>query len=61
MESARVPTGSFDRLRVQANWGVLAWVAAGVVLTAVLSPERLRDMERVYVEDESVAPEATPA
>jgi len=45
-----------------ANWIAIGWVVAGVVLTVWLSltrPERLRDMERVYVEDETVA--ATPA
>jgi amino acid transporter len=47
-----------------ANWIALGWIGLGIVLTAVLSlryPERLRDMERVYVEDETVAPEAEPA
>jgi amino acid transporter len=46
-----------------ANWFALGWVAVGVALTFALwarSPERLRDMERVYVEDETV-PAATPA
>jgi hypothetical protein len=40
-----------------ANWIAIGWVAAGIVLTVWLSmtrPERLRDMERVYVEDETV-------
>ena len=43
-----------------ANWIALGWIGVGLVLTAILSlraPERLRDMERVYVEDETVAPE----
>src|ERR671932_377820 len=47
-----------------ANWFALGWIALGVVLTIVLwvsSPERLRDMERVYVEDETVAPEGPGA
>jgi amino acid transporter len=42
-----------------ANWIALGWIVAGVVLAIWLSvarPERLRDMERVYVEDETVAP-----
>jgi amino acid transporter len=46
-----------------ANWVAVAWIAAGVVLTIWLSlnrPDRLRDMERVYVEDETVAREQTP-
>jgi amino acid transporter len=40
-----------------ANWIAIAWVAIGIVLTVWLAttrPERLRDMERVYVEDETV-------
>ena len=42
-----------------ANWIALGWVVAGVVLAIWLSiarPERLRDMEHVYVEDETVTP-----
>jgi amino acid transporter len=38
-----------------ANWVALAWTAIGIGLTVWLAssrPERLRDMERVYVEDE---------
>ena len=45
-----------------ANWIGIGWVVAGIVLAAWLSlahPERLRDMEHVYVEDETV--EATGA
>jgi len=41
-----------------ANWIALGWIVAGIVLTVWLSltrPERLRDMDRVYVEDETVA------
>jgi amino acid transporter len=37
-----------------ANWIGIGWIAAGVVLAAWLSiarPERLRDLDRVYVED----------
>jgi len=47
-----------------ANWIALGWIGAGLVLTVWLTqraPERLRDMDRVYVEDETVAPEAAPA
>jgi amino acid transporter len=47
-----------------ANWIALGWIAAGLVLTVVLYaryPDRLRDMDRVYVEDETVAEQATPA
>ncbi|MDQ2968733.1 MAG: hypothetical protein M3R37_10510, partial [Actinomycetota bacterium] len=47
-----------------ANWVALGWVAAGIVLTIYLYaryPDRLRDMERVYVEDETVVPDAVPA
>ena len=45
-----------------ANWVALGWIGLGLVLTAVLYaryPDRLRDMERVYVEDETFIP--TPA
>ena len=41
-----------------ANWVAIAWAALGVVLTFVVvrfAPERLRDVDRVYVEDETVA------
>ena len=41
-----------------ANWFALGWVGVGLALTAWLwasKPDRLRDMERVYVEDETVA------
>src|SRR5437588_5681821 len=43
-----------------ANWIALGWIGAGLVLTVWLTqraPERLRDMDRVYVEDETIAPE----
>jgi amino acid transporter len=48
-----------------ANWIALGWIGAGIVLTVWLMsahPERLRDMDRVYVEDETVtnAPAASP-
>jgi amino acid transporter len=42
-----------------ANWIAIGWIVAGLVLTVWLSvtrPERLRDMERVYVEDETLSP-----
>ena len=47
-----------------ANWVAIAWTVLGIVLTVLLvrwRPDRLRDMERVYVEDETVAPEESPA
>ena len=40
-----------------ANWVALGWVAVGIALTFFLYaryPDRLRDMDRVYVEDETV-------
>jgi hypothetical protein len=43
-----------------ANWVALAWTVLGLAVTAWLArsrPQKLRDMERVYVEDE-VAPTA---
>jgi amino acid transporter len=45
------------------NWVAIAWTALGVALTAWVvarRPEKLRDLERVYVEDETVAPTAPP-
>ena len=42
-----------------ANWFALGWIGVGIVLTLWLMaryPDRLKDMERVYVEDETVAP-----
>jgi amino acid transporter len=39
------------------NWYAGIWAAAGMVLTVLvvrLSPERLRDVDRVYVEDETI-------
>src|ERR671935_451279 len=47
-----------------ANWFALGWVGLGLALTIWLwmnRPDRLRDMERVYVEDETVASELRPA
>jgi amino acid transporter len=44
-----------------ANWVAIAWTVLGLLLTAALvlwRSERLRDMERVYVDD---APEGEPA
>jgi amino acid transporter len=38
-----------------ANWVALAWTVLGVVVTVLIArrrPEKLREMERVYVEDE---------
>ena len=46
------------------DWIAIGWVAVGVVLAVFLwlqEPERLRDMERVYVEDETLAPEGAGA
>jgi amino acid transporter len=42
-----------------ANWVALAYTAIGIVLTALvvtLKPERLADLDRVYVEDETEEP-----
>ena len=47
-----------------ANWVAIAWTVLGVLVTLWIvrtRPERLSDMERVYVEDEPVAPEGLPA
>src|SRR4051812_48005320 len=40
-----------------ANWIALGWIGVGIILTFWLmatQPEKLRDMDRVYVEDETV-------
>jgi amino acid transporter len=47
-----------------ANWVAIGWTVLGVLLTIFIvmtRPERLEDMERVYVEDETVALDAQPA
>jgi amino acid transporter len=47
-----------------ANWVAIAWTVLGVLLTIWLvraRPEKLKDMDRVYVEDETLAPDAAPA
>src|SRR5437763_11349641 len=47
-----------------ANWVAIGWVVVGLALTIWLwatEPDRLRDMERVYVEDETGAPEGVGA
>jgi len=47
-----------------ANWIGIGWIVAGVVLTVWLSvthPDRLEDMERVYVDDETVGAESGAA
>ncbi|HZD87009.1 MAG TPA: APC family permease [Gaiellaceae bacterium] len=47
-----------------ANWVAIAWTVLGIALTALLSvtrPDKLRDMERVYVEDETVEPQPAAA
>jgi amino acid transporter len=47
-----------------ANWVALAWTILGLALTAALAlmrPDKLRDMERVYVEDETVVTGGRPA
>jgi amino acid transporter len=46
------------------NWVDIAWVILGLVLMTwilVTRPGKLEDMDRVYVEDETTAPEAPPA
>jgi hypothetical protein len=47
-----------------ANWIGLGWIIAGVILAIYVTvryPDRARDMERVYVEDEAVTGVPTPA
>jgi amino acid transporter len=41
-----------------ANWIALGWIGVGIVLTIWLTaahPEKLEDMDRVYVEDETIS------
>ena len=43
------------------NWVDIAWVILGIALTAFVvwaRPDKLEDIDRVYVEDETVAPES---
>ena len=47
-----------------ANWVALGWIGLGLALTVLVYsryPDRLRDMDRVYVEDETIAEQPTPA
>src|SRR3954467_614287 len=47
-----------------ANWFALGWIGLGIVLTLYVMaryPDRLKDMERVYVEDETVPPRTAVA
>jgi len=44
-----------------ANWIAIAWAALGVAVTVgvvMFRPDRLRDVDRVYVEDETVGRDA---
>lgn len=46
------------------NWVDIAWVILGIALTAfvvLLRPDKLKDIDRVYVEDETVAPQSGAA
>jgi hypothetical protein len=46
------------------NWVDIAWVILGLALTAyvvLVRPDKLADIDRVYVEDETVAPESGAA
>jgi amino acid transporter len=46
------------------NWVDIAWVVLGIALTAFVvtaRPDKLKDIDRVYVEDETVAPDRAPA
>ena len=44
-----------------ANWVAIGWLVLGIILTiwlVVARPDKLKDMDRVYVEDETVEPSA---
>jgi hypothetical protein len=46
------------------NWVDISWLVLGIALTLYLvlvRPEKLRDVDRVYVEDETVTPQTLPA
>jgi amino acid transporter len=46
------------------NWYAVVWAGIGLAVTifaVLLRPERLRDLDRVYVEDETVAPDTRAA
>jgi amino acid transporter len=46
------------------NWVDIAWLVLGIALTLYLvfvRPDRLEDVDKVYVEDETVTPETLPA
>jgi amino acid transporter len=46
------------------NWVDIAWVILGIALTAfvvLMRPDKLKDIDRVYVEDETVAPQSGAA
>ena len=47
-----------------ANWVDITWLVLGIALTLYLvfvRPDRLEDVDKVYVEDETVTPETLPA
>ena len=47
-----------------ANWVCYAWVGAGIVVTLYVvffRPEKLSDVDRVYVEDTAGLPPGAPA
>ena len=62
--SIGLPQVLFQSTITYANRIALGWIGDGIVLTVWLSltrPERLRDMDRVYVEDESISPQDAAA
>jgi hypothetical protein len=47
-----------------ANWVAIAWTILGILLTIFVvlwRPERLEDMEHVYVEDDTLSPQDAAA
>ena len=45
-------------------WWAVGWIGLGIVVTALMwqmRPQALRNAERIYVEDETIAPDSEPA
>jgi hypothetical protein len=54
--STRPERGGFDHLREHSNWVAIAYTVIGIVLTVLVvrfAPQRLTDVDHVYVDDET--------
>ena len=57
---SRTRAGRRSPSSAPGNWVDIAWVILGLALTAFVvfvRPEKLADVDRVYVEDETMTPE----